>query len=121
VSATAQQGNNGPARARDGNLATRWQADETESIKFDLGAKKSVVSLDIAFYLATSRTYNFDIQTSLDGDNWTLVFTGKSSQSTLQLQPFDIPNMAARYIRITGQGNSQDSTIGLTEVKLRGY
>ncbi len=68
VSATAQDGSNGPARARDNNLNTRWSAGETESIKLDLGAIKSVVSVDIAFYLATSRTYRFDIETSPDNE-----------------------------------------------------
>ena len=29
--------------------------------------------------------------------------------------------MAARYVRIVGQGNSVDDTIGVTEVKVRGY
>jgi len=115
VSASSWDGNNVPARAIDGNFNTRWQADETNPIQFDLGSIRSVVSLDIAFYQGTST--RFDIETSADGDNWILVWTGRSKQGTLQLQPFDIPNMAARYVRITGQGNS----IGLTEVRLRGY
>jgi hypothetical protein len=121
VSATAQIGSNGPAHARDNNLNTRWAAGETESIKLDLGAVKSVVSVDIAFYLATSRTYRFDIETSTDNEHWTLVSTGNSSRSTLQRQPFDIPNMAARYIRVTGQGSSADGSIGITEIKVDGY
>jgi len=117
VSASAWDGNNVPARAIDGNLNTRWQADETNPIQFDLGSLRSVVSLDIAFYQGTSRTYRFDVETSTDGESWMLVWTGKSTQGTVQLQPIDIPNMAARYVRITGQGN----VIGLTEVRLRGY
>ena len=115
MSASSWDGNNVPARAIDGNFNTRWQADETNPIQFDLGSIRSVVSLDIAFHQGTST--RFDIETSADGENWTLVWTGRSKQGTLQLQPFDIPNMAARYVRITGQGNS----IGLTEVRLRGY
>jgi hypothetical protein len=121
VSATAQDGSNGPARARDNNLNTRWSAGETESIKLDLGAHKSVVSGEIAFYLATSRTYHFDVETSPDDEHWTLVWTGNSARSTLQLQPFDIPNIAARYVRITGQGSSVDGSIGITEIKVRGF
>jgi hypothetical protein len=50
-----------------------------------------------------------------------LVWTGRSSDSTLGLQSFDIPNLAASHVRIVGQGNSVDSSIGLTEVRLRGF
>jgi hypothetical protein len=69
----------------------------------------------MAFYQG-ART-RFDVETSTDAERWTLVWTGASQQGPLGLQSFDIPNMAARYIRVTGQGN----TIGLTEVRLRGY
>jgi hypothetical protein len=117
VSATAWDGNNVPARAIDGNFNTRWQADETNPIQFDLGSLRSVVSLDVAFYQGTSVTYRFDVETSPDGQSWTVVWTGRSKLGTLGFQPIDIPNMAARYVRVTGQGN----VIGLTEVKLRGY
>jgi hypothetical protein len=106
----------------DNHLDTRWSAaGDGQWIRYDLGSLVSIAEVDLAFYQGTSRIHAFDIEASADGQSWTLVMTAQSSGTTMALQPFDVPNIAARYVRIVGHRNSIDSTIGLTEVRIKGY
>ena len=121
VSASGHDGNP-PRNVVDGQLSTRWSVrGDGQWIRFDLGALKSVAALDVAFHQGSSRVQRFDIEVSNDGDDWTLVWSGQSSGTTLALEPFEFPNMAARYARIVGHGSSTSNLVALTEVRVRGY
>jgi poly(beta-D-mannuronate) lyase len=47
--------------------------------------------------------------------------SGQSSGTTTALQPFDFPDVPARYVRIVGHGNSQSDWNSLTEVDIWGW
>jgi rhamnogalacturonyl hydrolase YesR len=121
VTASTWQDPNIPANSRDGDLTTRWSAEGTgQWIQFDLGAVSSIESADIAFYQGDSRTASFDIAFSDTGADWQVVLAAaQSSGTTTGLQPFSTGGQPARFIRITGFGNSVNAWNSFTEVVIR--
>lgn len=107
------------ASGSDGNLATntldnnsytRWSvAGEGQWITFDLGQAQPVGYVGIGFYKGDIRKTSFEMESSVDGEQWTQMFNGESSGDTTEMQAFDIPDTSARYVRITGRGNSDAS------------
>lgn len=96
-----------PANAVDGNLSTRWAGQgDGAFITFDLGPSQTVSYVKIAWYQGNTRTENFEIKVSTDGLAFTTVWSGNSSGTTTGLQTFDFTDVAARYVRIVGHGNS---------------
>ncbi|MFS0870830.1 alpha/beta hydrolase fold domain-containing protein [Paenibacillus xylanilyticus] len=117
------------ASGSDGNLATntidnnsytRWSAaGEGPWISYDLGEEQQVGYVGIGFYKGDVRKTFFEIETSVDGEQWAQVFSGESSGDTTEMQAFNIPDTSARYVRITGHGNSDSSIYtSLTDVHL---
>ncbi|WP_179957787.1 PKD domain-containing protein [Exilibacterium tricleocarpae] len=118
ASASSDDGNV-PANVLDGNLNTRWSANgDGQYITFDLGSLQVVRSLDVAFYRGNQRTTNFEIHMGATVTQLRRMFTGTSSGASLNPQTFDFPDMPARFVRIIGRGNSENSWISLTEVAL---
>lgn len=121
VTASGDDGNV-PANTLDGDLGTRWSANgDGQWIQYDLGAVKTVAYVKIAFYKGDQRVAFFDILVSTNGSSWTQVYSGQSSGTTNALQTFDFGDVAARYVRIVGHGNTQNSWHSLTEVEIYGY
>src|SRR5690606_34283155 len=77
VSATAQQSGNEAFKTYDGNLGTRWAAEGTQSIQWDLGSAQSVTAFKAAFHQL--RHYSFQIDASTNGTTWTSVLSGQTS------------------------------------------
>ena len=74
LSTVTASGNDGniPSNALDNNLNTRWSNLGTGFwIQLDLGSKKSLCSVDIAWYLGNQRQNNFIISVSDDGTTFT--------------------------------------------------
>lgn len=118
IAASTWQNPNVPANTRDGDLGTRWSAEGNgQWIQFDLGTVQPVASVEIAIYLGNTRVTYFDIAFSTDGVAWqTVVPSGESSATTLELERFSTGGQSARYVRIVGYGNSSSAWNSLTEV-----
>lgn len=119
VSASGSDGNLA-TNTLDNNSYTRWSvAGEGQWIMYDLGQVQQVSYVGIGFYKGDVRKTFFEIDTSVDGNHWTQVYGGESSGDTTEMQAFDIPDTSARYVRITGHGNSDSSIYtSLTDVHL---
>ncbi len=117
VVASADDGNVA-SNTLDGNLSTRWSAQGNgQWIRYDLGRREMVDDIDIAFYRGDQRTATIQIQVSDTTSNWQTLFNG-SSQQRSGFQNFQLTDSAARYVRIVGFGNSQNSWNSLTEVRI---
>jgi hypothetical protein len=124
VTNVTANGNDGnvPSNTIDNNLSTRWSNNGIGSwIQFDLGQKKMVCSLDIAWYKGDTRTNNFVISVSADGSSFTNVYSGKNSGTTLSQERVDFADREARYVKITVNGNSDNSWASITETDISGY
>jgi len=112
---------NRPANAIDNNLSTRWSRNGVGSwIRADLGVQKTVSNVDIAWHSGNERQNNFVISVSNDGTTFTNVFTGKSSGTTLSPEKYDFPDITARYVKITVNGNTQNNWASITEIDVYG-
>jgi hypothetical protein len=124
VSSVTASGNDGnlPTNAIDDNLNTRWSNNGVGSwIQLDLGSKKSICNVDIAWYRGNLRQSNFIISVSDDGNTFTKKFTGKSSGSTTSLEKYSLPTgTEGRYVRITVNGNTENNWASITEVATYG-
>jgi hypothetical protein len=108
-----------PSNTIDNSLSTRWSNPGVGSwIRADLGASKTICSVDIAWWKGNERRYNFAISTSTDGTNFSTKLTGTSSGTTLNSEKYVISSTSARYIKVTVNGNSLNSYAHITELDI---
>jgi unsaturated chondroitin disaccharide hydrolase len=120
VTASSHDGNM-PQNTLDNNLSTRWSANgDGQWIRFDLGTTKTVSQVAVAWYQGNVRRATFTLQTSTDNTTWTTRQVGQSSGTTLQLEPYNITDVTARYVGIIGHGNSINTWNSITEVDILG-
>ncbi|MFA5046614.1 MAG: glycoside hydrolase family 88 protein [Paludibacter sp.] len=106
-------------KTMDFDFSTRWSSlGKGQWILYDLGEAKKVSSVDVAFYNGNVRKSYFKIELSADGTNFTEVFNGESSGKTTDLENYDYPDQDARYLKITGNGNSQSLWNSITEARI---
>ncbi len=117
VTASAAQPAYPASSAVDGNFATRWSTQGSgQWITADLGAVQSVQGLQVAWYRGSFRQYYFSIGVSADGSNFTTVYDGTSSGTTLQFESYSFAAASARYLKLTVNGNSQNDWDSVTEL-----
>ncbi|MDF7799263.1 discoidin domain-containing protein [Pontiellaceae bacterium B1224] len=111
-----------PSNTVDGSLDTRWSASgDGEWIRYDLGTEVNVYSLKIAWLNGSTRASSFHIETSDDDSTWTAITeTLQSSGTTLELETVDVTPTRARYVRLVGHGNSDNSWNSILEVEIWG-
>ncbi|QFZ19738.1 polysaccharide lyase family 7 protein [Saccharothrix syringae] len=121
VTASDHDGNV-PANTLDNDLGTRWSAHGDGAwIRYDLGTAKAVAAVAIAWRDGDVRTAYFDIETSQDGTTWVPAAVGLRSRPTLAQEPYDIPDVTTRYVRVVGHGNSSgNGWNSVTEVDVLG-
>ncbi len=106
-------------KAMDFDLNTRWSCNGKGAwILFDLGDVRTVNSIDVAYYLGNARKGIFSINLSENGTDYTEVFNGQTSGTTLSLENYDFPDLNARYVKIIGGGNTQSTWNSITEVRI---
>src|SRR5919107_2943915 len=117
-----------PPNVLDNDLDTRWSHEGIGSwFQADLGAKKIICSIDIAWYRGDERSYKFAISISNDGSNFINVYSGTSSGETLSAERYAFSDLsAARYLKITINGNTDDDIdlknwAAITEIDINGY
>jgi F5/8 type C domain len=122
VSASGSESGNPHVNTIDNNLNTRWSNLGIGSwVQFDLGASKVVCNIDIAWYRGDLRKVNFEVSVSMDGNTFKEIFSGKSSGTTIYPENYDIPDVVAKYVRITVNGNSENNWASISEVRIKGY
>jgi hypothetical protein len=109
------------SNAIDNDFSTRWSSPSSGSwIRVDLGSTKSICSVDIAWFKGNQREYHFVIATSTDGTTFTNKFSGDSSGTTLNSEKYTFSSTNARYVRVTVNGNTQNSFASMYELDVFG-
>jgi hypothetical protein len=120
IKAKGSESGNPPSNAIDNDLNTRWSNYGFGSwIRADLGSKKLISTVGIAWYKGNLRKNDFVISISNNGKSFGEVFSAKSSRTTTSPEKYNI-NKSARYIRITVNGNTQNKWASITEVDVYG-
>ena len=121
VTTSGNQAGNPPIGATDNDPNTRWSNQGFDSwITLDLGEKRKICSLNIAWYRGNERINSFDISTSTDGTTFNTVASKQSTGTSSALEKVDISNTQARYVKITVTGNTQNDWISITEIDVVG-
>lgn len=109
-----------PVNAIDGNLNSIWSYYGSGSyIDLDLGLKKNICSIEIAWFKGDERQNNFEISTSLDEKSYDTVLSTKSSGKSLSFEKYSLPaGKLAQFIRITVNGNTQNNYTSIAEIKV---
>ena len=111
-------GTNPPANAFDGDMGTRWSAEGTEWIQKNFCSTQNVESVEIAFLNGDQRQYTLSIALSLNGLDYTTVYTGQSTGTTTDFETFNFTNANARYIKIKGSGNTVNNWNSYNEIRI---
>lgn len=111
-----QWGYNPSSNAFDGDVATKWAADGENWIQKSFCEVTTVQSVDITFGLGDERAYNFVVEVSTDGRNFTQVLSATSSGTTTSSENFDFADVSAKYVRITGSGSDVNSWNNYSEI-----
>lgn len=118
--ATTQDQENLADNAFDGDLKTRWAAEGDGSwLLMDLGEVKTLSAFYYSCYLGSQRKQYFTVETSTDGENFELVGDVTSSGTSEDYEYIKL-NTQARYVRLTGYGNSAHKWNSFTEVGVCG-
>ncbi|MGR5452364.1 discoidin domain-containing protein, partial [Vibrio sp. PNB22_3_1] len=91
------------------DLTTRWSsAGDGEWAMLDYGSVQEFDAVQAAFSKGNERQSKFDIQVSVDGENWTTVLENQmSSGEAIGLERFQFePAVKARYVKYVGHGNT---------------
>jgi hypothetical protein len=107
--------------AVDRDPDTRWANQAVGSfIQLDLGIKKALCAIDIAWYRGDVRSYNFVVSVSNDGTNFKNIASTSSTGKTTSGERYNIPDQIARYVRVTVHGNTHNDLGSITEMAVRG-
>jgi len=118
VTASGGEVQNPAVHTVDRNYATRWSAETTLSgsfpnftfhsqyITFDLGNIYNINKVGISFYNGHQRRYQFKIQTSVDGINFTDTKSDMyySSGTTELIEYYTFNTVSAKYVRLDCYG-----------------
>jgi hypothetical protein len=114
----APEAENTPENTVDGDLSTRWSAENEQSIEWDLGEIREIDTIMLAFMNGNTRTSNFNLEISEDGQTYKQVFDGESSGQTSDFERFSFALSKARYIKFNGHGNSVNLWNSITEIQI---
>lgn len=116
ITASDGQAENPIENSIDGDYNTRWSAlDEAWAI-LELEDVKKIGYIGIAQYDgAKGNRAVFDLDVSVDGENWTTVWTGTASGTTTDMEPYDLKGVSAKYIRYSGHGREKSGWNSITE------
>ncbi len=110
------EAHNPPEASYDNDMSTKYAVDGDATITYDLGSVKKVGFAAIAFTAGNSRKTTFDILVSEDGEKFEKVFSGQNSGTTTNYETYSLGNKYARYIRVTGHGNTSNTWNTIAEI-----
>lgn len=108
-----------PRAALDGNVRTYWGARGPAWLRLDLGTVRTVRSVSVAWHRGDRRSAHFRIDTSVDGVHWSAAIQALSSGQVTTGETYDVPDRDVRYVRLVGVGNTEDSSVAVSEVRVR--
>jgi len=118
---SSEDDGNAAVRTMDNDLSTRWSAKGNgQWVQYDLGAVYNISEIAIAYYRGDARTADFEVFVSQNATEWSSVYKGQSSGSTLEEESYPISDIKGRHLRIVGYGNSSNDWNSITEVDIVG-
>lgn len=117
---SGNEGDNRAEYATDGSTDTRWASawEENQWITVDLESAYIIDRMTLVWENAYAADYH--IEASLDGSDWTTVYTGRDTRGGTEHITLDAPT-PARYVRLTGDRRALPAYgISLKELEVYG-
>lgn len=103
----------------DNDYSTRWSAEGEAWAVYELEEAVPIGYVGIAQYGGTDgKQAIFELEVSQDGENWTKVWEGKASGTTISMEAYDMKNTTAKYVRYHGQWTHHSLWNSVTELKI---
>ena len=119
VTSLGHAANNTELNTIDGNQSTRWSKYGLDSwVQLDLGKEKEICEIDLSWYKGDQRKIQFTVSTSVDGEIFSNLFSETSSGLTNGPEKFDIPDVKARFLKITVNDNSINDWSSISEIDI---
>ena len=117
VIASESQDGNPAVQAMDGSLATKWAAEGPgQWLRIRLEQETELKSVGLSFTSGDTRLYQFELQTSVDGENWTTVYSGTNSKTTAGIEIYELTPTRANYFRFLGNGSDVNMWNNINEI-----
>ena len=99
---------------------SRWSSEGlNKTLTLDLGSVKAIGALKVKWYRGSEVISSFLVDTSIDNSVFTeAIGTSDSSGRHSGFELINLNSDDARYVRITGLGNSSNSVNGIIEVEV---
>ena len=113
-------------KANDGDPSSYWDAGKYENkpwIIVDLEGLYDLDKLNVITYWKSSRYYQYELYTSVDGNEWIKVAAKESTdKETIYGETFDLSGQGiqAAYVKLVGVYNSANSAFHVNELRVYG-
>ncbi|WP_204070726.1 discoidin domain-containing protein, partial [Sphaerisporangium krabiense] len=121
--ATAQssEGGHTPDKAVDADPASYWAAGPVPQWwQVDLQDLYTLDNVTVTNYYGDSRSYQYNIQASVNGTTWTTIATKSGTSPATSAGDSHAVNAQARYLRVNMTSNSANSSAHITNVIVNG-
>ena len=119
VTTDSEENWNPATKGNDGNLTTRWCADDgsfNHWWEVDLGANYNLTGTEVNW--EKNKAYKYKIEVSTDDSNWTLAVDKTKNTTAVQTQTDSFTANTVRYVRITITGFDSDCWASFNEFKV---
>lgn len=109
--------------SNDGMLGTRWFAEgDGQWLKAELETTALVEVIEIAWWKGQERIAAFEVQASVDGENWVTALPPTSSDGlTRDFETYVLPEgIEAKFIKFIGHMNTANDWNAINEWRVRG-
>ena len=118
VRAGSEQHPNRAVHVADGNPTSRWSAQgDTAWVILDLGQPTEIGEIEVHWQNGEARAFRFVIETSPDNAAWTTAFSGQSNGHTPS-EIYSWPTQTARFLRLVGQGNTENAWTSIHQIRV---
>lgn len=101
----------------DKNYATKWTHESPQSwLLFELAEVTTVGYAGVSWYQGKQRYADFEIQVSVDGENFETAFDGTAGYGETFL-PYSLGNKQAKFIKFIGKGNDVNGINSVQEIR----
>ncbi len=119
ISSIDSSPNNTEGNSVDNDLSTKWSNLGLGSwLQFDLRQEKQICDLGISWYKGNIRSIDFLVSVSSDGSDFRQVFSSTNSNTTDDIEFYDLPDTVGKYLRISVTGNSVNDWASINEVDI---
>jgi len=107
----------------DGNMdnESRWSSKGSKDLILELSGAQQIGAVGVAWLKGDERASKFSVSVSTDGSSYTTVVPSRSSSgSSKDIEMYKFTPVNAKFVRISGTGNTKNEWNSVVEAKAYG-